>query len=186
MGEIKSTLDLVMEKTRNLKLSAEEKQAHKQSEIASRIKGMLQKLQDGILPENQFNSDYERLKTEVGLSDDSPLIDEIFSRLDPAGDAQVFLNVLKECCRCETAPIKSMIDDYRIAHQQAARQRSRQVEKFLAKKYSITGTAVVPNLDADEEWQQQVQDMRRDFKDRLSQAKQMMSDGTIQRMPIKK
>ena len=45
MAEIKSTLDLVMEKTRNLTLSSEEKQAQKQIEIGNRIKGLVQKFQ---------------------------------------------------------------------------------------------------------------------------------------------
>jgi hypothetical protein len=47
-------LDLVMERTRNLTLSSEEKQAQKQIEIGSRIKGLLQKLQDGLLTKNQL------------------------------------------------------------------------------------------------------------------------------------
>ena len=42
MGEIKSTLDLVMEKTKNLSLSDEERLGQKNKEIASRIRGLLQ------------------------------------------------------------------------------------------------------------------------------------------------
>jgi hypothetical protein len=38
LAEIKSTLDLVMERTRNLTLSSEEKQAQKQIEIGNLIK----------------------------------------------------------------------------------------------------------------------------------------------------
>jgi hypothetical protein len=168
MGEIKSTLDLVMEKTRNLKLSDEEKQAQKQSEVASRIKGLLQKLQDGLIPESQFQVEYKQLKTEFGQSDDSPLIDEIFSRLDPDADTGIFLNILSTCCHFETALINSMIEDYRETYQAAARMRSQQLKEYLAQKHSITGTAVVPNLDADEEWQQQLQDMRKQFEKQLS------------------
>ncbi|MBW2432576.1 MAG: hypothetical protein JRF36_03165, partial [Deltaproteobacteria bacterium] len=49
MGEIKSTLDLVMEKTRNLNLSDEEKQDQKNKEIESRLNGLLQKFEDQII-----------------------------------------------------------------------------------------------------------------------------------------
>jgi hypothetical protein len=172
MGEIKSTLDLVMEKTRNLKLSDEEKRAQKQSEIASRVKGLLQKLQDGLIPENQFKAEYEHLKNEAGLSDNGPLINEIFSRLDPAEDTHLLLNILNDCCPHETVHIRSMVDDYRVAYHAAAQKRSQQIKDSLEKKYAITGTAVVPNLDADEEWQQQVQEMRRQFEDRLAESKE--------------
>ena len=62
MGEIKSTLDLVMERTKNLSLSDEEKQAQKQKEVESRIRGLLQKYLDGWLDKNQLKIDYESLK----------------------------------------------------------------------------------------------------------------------------
>ncbi len=178
MGEIKSTLDLVMEKTRNLKLSDEEKQAQKQSEVASRNKGLLQKLQDGLIPASQFHSEYEPLKTEFGQSDDLPLIDLFFSRFVPDADTGIFLNILDTCCHFETARISSMIEDYRETYHEAARERLQQIEDLLAKKYSISGTAVVPNLEADDEWQQQVQDIRGQFEKQLSQLKAELKDGT--------
>ena len=178
MGEIKSTLDLVMEKTRNLKLSDEEKQAQKQSEVTSRIKGLLQKLQDGLTFERQFQAEYEQLKTELGQTDDSPLIDEIFSRLDPDADTGILLNILNNCCHFETARISSMIDDYRVAYHEAAQKRSLQIKDRLEIKYAITGTAVAPNLDADEEWQRQVQDMRGQFEKQLSQLKAELKNET--------
>ena len=39
MGEIKSTLDLVLEKTRHLSQTDEEKQVQKQKDIANRLNG---------------------------------------------------------------------------------------------------------------------------------------------------
>jgi len=46
MAEIKSTLDLVMEKTRHLTLSDEEKQEQKEKEFNKKLKGPAQKIQD--------------------------------------------------------------------------------------------------------------------------------------------
>jgi hypothetical protein len=176
MGEIKSTLDLVMEKTRNLTLSDEEKREHKQIEIESHIKGLLQKLQDELIAERQFQDEYQRLKTEFGQSLDEPLTDEIFSRLDPAGDTGILLNILNNCCHIENANVNSMIDDYRKSYQRAAEKRSLQIKELLATKYSISGSAVVPNLEADQEWRQQVQDMRGEFENQLSRLKAKFKD----------
>ena len=58
MAEIKSTLDLVMEKTKNLSLSSEERQAQKSKEIESRIRGLLQKFKDQALSADKFKSEY--------------------------------------------------------------------------------------------------------------------------------
>ena len=73
MAEIKSTLDLVMEKTRNLTLSSEEKQAQKQIDIGNRIKGLVQKFEDGLLTGNQLKRNYDSFKKDADLPDDSLL-----------------------------------------------------------------------------------------------------------------
>ena len=177
MADIKSTLDLVMEKTRNLTLSDEEKQVQKQKEIESRIKGLLQKLLDGLLTKNQFTKEYERLKKEAGLSDDKLLADEVLSRLDPGQDTQILLEILEECCGLEATSFQVIIDDYHKSFNQAAQERTLQLKEHLSQKYSITGTAVVPNLDADDGWHHQTQDMRRQFEKRVNQASEKLTIG---------
>jgi hypothetical protein len=171
MGEIKSTLDLVMEKTKNLSLSAEEKQAQKQKETESRLKGMLQKYHDGLLNEKQLISDYEALKKDSGLSDDTSMIDEILSRLDPNQDNQPLMKILERCCRVKPAAIETIIHDFRNAYQKAAGQRMARLKEDLAHKYAISGSAVVPNLEADEQWRRTDEDLRLHFEDKLSRAK---------------
>jgi hypothetical protein len=58
MGEIRSTLDIIMEKTEGLTISEEEKRAFQKSEIEVKVRGLLQRFIDGIL-------DIERLAGEV-------------------------------------------------------------------------------------------------------------------------
>ena len=169
MAEIKSTLDLVMERTRNLTLSSEEKQAQKDKETGNRIKGLVQKFQDGLLTNNQLKKEYESLKKASDLADDRLLANEIYTRLDPDQDNLILLEALEECCRLDTATIRAIIDDYRAAYNRAAQKRSAQLKEDLAQNHSIAGTAVIPNLDADGQWQQATQDMRRQFEDRLNQ-----------------
>ena len=62
MGEIKSTLDLVMEKTRHLTLSNEEKQQQKFEEARKRINGLLQKYQEHILDIDQIKQELNALQ----------------------------------------------------------------------------------------------------------------------------
>jgi len=171
MGEIKSTLDLVMERTRNLTLSAEEKQAQKEIEIGNRIKGLVQKYQDGLLIKNQLKTDYELLKRESDLSDDSLLVNEVLARLDPDQNPQILMEILEEFCRLDTATIRASIKDYRDAYNRAAQKRAAQIKEDLAQKHFIKGSAVIPNLDADQKWQQKALDLRQQFEDGLSQLK---------------
>ena len=113
MGEIKSTLDLVLEKTKNLTLSSEEKEEQKQKEIENRIKGMMQKYQDGMLSKNQLKTDYEILKKDYNMSLNNTMIIEITKRIEPDRDNQPLLEVLQECCAIDTAAIESIIAEIR-------------------------------------------------------------------------
>ena len=91
MGEIKSTLDLVMEKTKHLSLSDEEKQNQKQIEVKKRINGLLQKYRDQVLSMEQLYTEYDRLKKELNLPDDTDLVNQIIDKLDLTGDNQILL-----------------------------------------------------------------------------------------------
>jgi len=165
LAEIKSTLDLVMERTKNLTLSSEEKQSQKQIEIGNRIKGLVQKFQDGLLTNHQLKLEYDRFKKDSDLSDNSLLVREILCRLDPDRANQNLLEALEACCRLDTAAIRANLKDYRDAYHRAAEKRSAQLKEDLAHHHSISGSAVLPNLDADEKWQQTTRDMRRQFEE---------------------
>jgi len=60
MGEIKSTLDLVLEKTKHLSLTSEERQLQQQNEIKKRIGGLLQKYQNKLVSGEQLQVAYEK------------------------------------------------------------------------------------------------------------------------------
>ncbi len=171
MGEIKSTLDLVLEKTKNLTLSSEEKKEQKQKEIENRIKGMMQKYQDGILSQNQLITDYEILKKDYNMSQNNTLILEITQRIEPDQDNQPLLEVLQACCTTDTAAIEKIVENFRKTYLKASRNRLERLKEDLAQQYKITGSAVFPNLDADKQWRQQTREMRAGFEDQLNRVK---------------
>jgi len=168
MAEIKSTLDLVMEKTKNLSLSDEEKQAQKHKEVESRIRGLLQKYQDGWLNRSELKTDYASLKKEFELCDDKAMLNEIFSRLDYSRDNQLLLELLEECCRVNPAALEALIKDSRRALHEAAGERKAQLKENLGRNYAVSGSAVVPNLQTDEQWRRTEAEMRLRFEDKLS------------------
>jgi hypothetical protein len=171
MGEIKSTLDLVLEKTKNLTLSSEEKETHKQKEIQDRIKGMVQKYLDGILSKNQLITDYELLKKDYTLPQNNSLIDEITQRIEPNQDNQHLLVLLQECCAIDTAAIEAIIENFRKAYLTASQTRSEQLRKDLAQRHNISGSAVLPNLEADEQWRREIRELRAAYDDQLTRVK---------------
>jgi hypothetical protein len=171
MGEIKSTLDLVMEKTKNLSLSTEEREKQKEIEIEKKIKGILQRLQDQTLTMDQLNTEYERLKKENKLLDNTLLMNEIFNRLDLNKHDQKLLTLLKDICGADIKEIESILNEYQDAINAAASYRMIELREDLAQKHSISGSAVVPNLEADEVWQTEAGNIRLKFEKQLNEQK---------------
>ena len=162
---------IVLEKTKNLTLSSEEKEEQKQKEIENRIKGMMQKYQDGILPKNQLITDYEILKKDYNISRNNTLIIEITRRIEPDQDNQPLLEVLQECCALDTAAIETIIENFRKTYLTASQNRIEVLKEDLARQYKITGSAVLPNLDADKQWRQKTREMRAGYEDQLNRVK---------------
>jgi hypothetical protein len=171
MGEIKSTLDLVLEKTKHLSQSSEEKQAQTHQDIENRINGMLQKYFDGLFSLEQLQRDYDALKAEFDLSENNILAGEVISRLDPGLNNLALFEVLEHVCHLDYSGIADAIKDYQAGYHTAAQSRMETLKEILAQKYLISGSAVVPNLEADEQWRREALAMNSVFKQKLNQEK---------------
>jgi hypothetical protein len=171
LGEIKSTLDLVLERTKHLSQSSEEKQAQKQKDITNRLNGLLQKYQDRLLSLGQLEREYEALKTEFKLTDHTALAAQVIGRLDPDSDNRALFEVLEHCCQLDYAGLADVIDEYRADYQKAAQSRMAPMEERLTREYLISGSAVVPNLESDEQWHLAAQKVRAGYEEKISREK---------------
>lgn len=154
MGEIKSTLDLVMEKTKNLNLSDEEKQDQKNKEFESRLNGLLQKYQDKMITLEQFNTQYQTLHSEFNLTgtQNEQLLKVLCARIELGKDNQYLMDLLTQITGSNIEGINSVLQDYDTAIQTAAAAQSTIARDALASAHHISGSAVVPNLETDLEW----------------------------------
>ncbi len=168
MGEIKSTLDLVMEKTKHLSLSDEEKKNQKKAELEKRVNGLLQKYQDQVLSLEQLHGEYARLKQELNLPNDSFLVHQTMNKIDLTGDNRLLLELLKHFCSSGIAGIEAIINEYQDEFNSAASYRLVELREDLAREHSISGPAVVPNLQADDAWQAEATEILSRFEKKLA------------------
>jgi hypothetical protein len=163
MAEIKSTLDIIMEKTKGLTLTDEEKRELKRKEMAGKFKGLVQKFLDNII-------DLERLKVEavaVGEGHEDMFrrvsIQEAIGRIGPEGDNEPLLKILESTTGIDTAPIREFMTEFerklekeRGVHEKGLRER--------LKKKEICGSAIIPNLNADSQWRDYVSKQKEKFR----------------------
>jgi len=170
MAEIKSTLDLVMERTKHLQLSESERKEHQAKETKARLRGMVQRLQDGIYTEEQFADEYARLKSDGGRSDDADLISECVGRLSLSGDNRAVLSALKSASGSVDKSMEAVIAAFQDSYRQRYLRCEKRLREQYAAQYGISGTAFTPNPDRDSQWRSDAEALDRAFRKALDEA----------------
>lgn len=165
MAEIKSTLDIIMERTKNLTLTEEEKKAIRAKEVKSRIKGWLQRYMDGALPirDMKENVEWERAAFPEAAA---LLREECLALLEPEADNEKLFQLMGEVLGIDPAPFRSLIDDFR---EDMSRRRTEAARDALGVLHSqgIGGTAAIPNLNLNPAWNTNLELGREEFRTKL-------------------
>jgi hypothetical protein len=154
MGDIKSTLDLVLEKTRHLKLSQDEKRKQEEEEVGLRIKGLVQKFLDRLLAMGAMETQLDTLKSAHGAAVDRLLAADLLGRIQIGSADERVLALLRGRCGLATEALEKILDDHRHRSAKSAAQRSLALKKQLQRRHGVHGSAVVPHLESDEAWRQ--------------------------------
>ena len=170
MGEIKSTLDLVLEKTSHLTLSEEEKRKQIQKDARSRLAGLLQRYQDGKIDVHKIGEELDRLvQTDEGL-DESAVREQIAGRIELGGENRRWLALLQARYRFDPARVQSIEEDFQHVIESAADRRKEEIREELVRDRQVSGSAVVPNLRADRIWKDVRQAIAVEFKTKMAAA----------------
>ena len=82
MAEIKSTLDIIMEKAKKFSVTEEEKKGFKRQELEGKIKGLVQKVVDGVMDSERFQVEVTALQTKEKELVDRILKEEVVVELN--------------------------------------------------------------------------------------------------------
>ena len=162
MAEIRSTLDIIMEKAKEVDVTDEDRIAFKKQELEGKIHGFLQKFQDQIMSEERL---VEELET-IGMQNDQMVreifMEDCFSRIDPEMDNSRLLGLMERAAGVDIGPILDVLNRYRVEINQEE-DRSLSVLSEKLRERGISGSAVLPNVEADLSWVNQKVKMKQDF-----------------------
>jgi len=175
MGEIKSTLDLVMEKTKHLTQSREEKEQQKLKEARRRIRGLIQKYQDSLLDQERFTIELDKMIKTYDVIVNDILLNELLDDLELNRDNKPQLALLKDICNMDIKGLESVYDGYMDELKLMTQERNQVLKNNLAEKQSIAGSAVVPNVEMDKIWQANVVEINNKFSQLLIREKAQIS-----------
>jgi len=165
MAEIKSTLDIIMERTKNLTMTDKEKASFKQKEVEGKVKGWIQKYQDGTVQLDALRSDFKNEMTEY------PEVSQILKMqlldcLRLTGDNGSILRLFEDILGTDTNTIENMIQSLKKDMENLRMEKMSALRDDLREK-KIYGSSVVPNQDRDGYLQESMLKAESELKERL-------------------
>jgi hypothetical protein len=145
MGEIKSTLDLVMERTRHLSMSAEEKEAQQREEFDKRLQGLLQQYLDEGQSVDHLLGRLSALRKEIGIGDERLATVAVLRRIEPDRENGPWLALLERLAPETHTALQKILIGHRQRKTERLQAAQATVQTMLAQDHGIRGSAVLPN-----------------------------------------
>lgn len=166
MAEIKSTLELIMERTRNLTMTAEEKERLRRKEATGKIKGSVQKYLDGLIGLDTLKAEME--ESEKNSPDSRKIMESALrERLNPEGENRKIFEALEQAVGIDTNSLRDRISRFRLEMETEKQNVANRLKGELAYR-RISGSAVIPNPARNEALQAGIRKMKEDCQKEIS------------------
>jgi methanogenic corrinoid protein MtbC1 len=172
MAEIKSTMDIIMEKLKRIEISEEDKKRLLKEDAEQTAKKlMVEYIERGNL--NSIIEQLNRLKEEKREETKRALIKESISEIRPYGDKnRKLLELISKLLKTDVSQLEEMLSSAEKKLDQI-KERCREDMLNRLKKREIYGSAVIPNVEADSNWRQILEEvsskLRSDMNNFISQ-----------------
>ncbi|MBW2056780.1 MAG: hypothetical protein JRH07_00700 [Deltaproteobacteria bacterium] len=156
MGEIKSTLEIALEKARSIKISSEDRRRFKGEEARSKAREIFQDYIDHRARSADLGALIEKSGQEPSLLRHH-LVEVFLDSLDPARESERIWEGLGELGLKETSPFREALARIGEDEETARREEAQRLEKRLSEALAeagISGTAVEPNVEGTSEWKE--------------------------------
>jgi ASC-1-like (ASCH) protein len=166
MAEIKSTLDIIMERTKNLTMTEQERKTFQRKEWEGKAKGWVLKHQDGIIDTDTLTANFV---TEVRNYAELRQIlkAELLEHIKLYGDNRKIFQLFEELLGINANTFEAMILSFKSEMDTQRIKRVRSLEEELRKR-KICGSSLVPNPNHDGTWKIYIQKSESDFREQLN------------------
>ena len=174
MGEIKSTLELAMERTKKFAISEKEREEMKQKEVRQKATSLFHRYRDGLLSLHEILKQIDKMEEGTATTAKELLLSQWIDALSLDDDEEkIFKGVeLLEQRNIDEARQKfhSLLSRYRSEKEMIKEKARLQLIEGL-RKDGISGSAVEPELEGRELWEKENGKLDRSYQARLEDIK---------------
>ena len=176
MGEIKSAVELAMEKTKGLHLSREEKEKLKEEELHSKAQGLVNRFLEVDFHLKEVEKDLAKYDPGQREHMEKLMLHYLCEAINLDRDNDLIfqgIEAFKKTGKTAIKKIRDLVEDFR----QRREKEYKQAEKVLLKKLErqgISGSAVQPKVEGSQEWQEALDKFKNPFEDQLQDLKKQL------------
>jgi hypothetical protein len=168
MAEIKSTIDLIMERTKSLAASPQERESYHRQEREKRLRGLVQRLLDDNLTLDSVKDELAKKKKNGSAAEVTGVLkNALAGHVDPEADNERLFRFVNELVGTSLVRLREALTACR---EEAASRKAVLAErqKKDLESRGITGAAVLPNAEADPQWKARREEMQATCAKRFS------------------
>ncbi len=154
MGEIKSSIELAMERTRRFSPTEEEHEAIKRKEIEEKASRLFHRYRDGLLPLHEMEREMERMDEPQRASVKAVLLKTLVDALTLEGDYERILSGVEWLKGASLEAVRKRFRDLASSLSEEKKRVDEEVRKAILQaleKRGISGTAIEPNVEENPE-----------------------------------
>ncbi len=177
MAEIKSTLELAMERTKRFAVSEKEKDAIKQKEILQKATSLFHRYREGTLSLNDISKEIGRMGRKTAMTVKEHLLSQWIDALSLDDEDERILKGVESLKERSAAGVKQefshLVSQYQGEKEKAKEKVEVQLREALEKE-GIWGSAVEPKLEGSKLWQKENENLEQSYRMRLEEIKEQL------------
>lgn len=177
MGEIKSTLELAMERTKKFAISEKEKEEIKQKEVLQKATSLFHRYREGHLSLNEILKQIEKMEKKTAATVRESLLSQWIDALSLDDDDERILKGIESLKGQNLDELKQkfhyLLSQYQVVKGTIKEEVRVQFTEAL-RKDGIYGSAVEPKLEGGELWKKENEKLDQIYKVKLEEIKEQL------------
>ena len=177
MGEIKSTLELAMERTKRFAVSEKEKHEMKQKEVLQKATSLFHRYREGRLSLNDILKEIERMERKTATTVKEYLLSHWIDVVSLDDDSERILKGVESLKERSIAEVKQKFRHLLCQYQREKEKVREKVGVQLIEaleKDGIWGSAVEPKLEENGLWKKENENLVQSYRRKLEEIKQQL------------
>lgn len=177
MGEIKSTLELAMEKTKKFAVSEREREEMKEREISRTATSLFHRYRGGHLSLNDLLKQIEKMERKTAAKVKQYLLSQWIDALSLEDEEEKILSGIESLEQRNIDEMKqkfqALVSQYREEKEKVKETVTAQQREML-KADGISGSAIEPNLEGNVHWKEKNEKLEHSYQISLDEIKERL------------